>query len=410
MTHEGSSPGKRPKASRSDGSTVVTLLEVVERIRPIVLEYATQTEAQRSLAAPVYDAMRDGGLFRMLAPKAFGGLELHPTAAYRVWEALARIDSAAAWNLQISSSVSTLAYWLPKQGGEELFARGPDTIFAGGFFPPGLSVRVPGGWRVTARTPFASGCHQAQWFLVPIVEVDAESSKFDPATEDPPLIGVFIPRDEVDLVDTWHTVGMRGTFSADVSVDDVFVPDHRVAHLDAREDTAPAFSGPLYATAPWPGIHGEAIVSLGIAGAAIEKLVDLATRKTPSYTHVALRDREMAQHHAGKARALLDASRDSLHAAISEAYGEAERERRLSDAAKMRCELAACFAAEACTQAVDLVCEAAGTTAIRIEHGIERHLRDVHVLALHASKSYARYEDVGKMMFGLPPIYFGLKI
>jgi 3-hydroxy-9,10-secoandrosta-1,3,5(10)-triene-9,17-dione monooxygenase len=206
-------------------------------------------------------------------------------------------------------------------------------------------------------------------------KVDA-SSRFDPTREDPPTIAVFIPRDEVDIIDTWNTVGMRATFSADVSVDDVFVPKHRVAYMEGSRDPAPAFSGPLYPTTPWPGIHGETIVSLGAAGAAIEKLVDLAARKTPGYSRIPLYNREMAQHHAGKASALLNASRDSLHAAIAEAYRDAERDGRLSEASKIRCQLAACFAAEACAQAVDLVCEAAGTTAIRIEHGIERHHRD----------------------------------
>ena len=410
MAHENSPLGRSRRASHAEHSAVKALLDAVDGIRPIVEECAAQSEARRSLAAPVYDAMRDAGLFRTLAPRAFGGLELHPAEAYRIWEAVARIDSAAAWNLQISSAISSFASWLPKEGGEEVFERGPDTIFAGGLFPPGPSVRVTGGWRVTVRAPFASGCHQAQWLFVPILEVDDASSKFDPTREDPPTIGAFVPRDEVDLIDTWHTVGMRGTFSADVSVDDVFVPDHRIAYLEVPKNPAPAFSGPLYATAPWPAIHGEATVSLGIAGAAIEKLVDLAARKTPAYSRIVLRDRAMAQHHAGRARGLLNASRDSLHAAISEAYRDAERNRRLSEAMKIRCQLAACFAAEACAQAVDLVCEAAGTTAIRIEHGIERHHRDVHVLALHVSKSYSRYEDAGKMMFGLPPSFFSLKI
>jgi alkylation response protein AidB-like acyl-CoA dehydrogenase len=382
----------------------------VEHIRPIIEEHAAESDAQRALAAPVYDAMRAAGLFRTLVPKTVGGFELHPAEAYRVWEAVARIDSAAAWNLQISSAISLFACHLPADGGEEVFERGPDTIFAGGFFPPGLSVRVDGGWRVTARTSFASGCNRAQWFLVPMVEVDDESSKFDPTREDPPSIVAYVPRDEVDVIDTWHTVGMRGTFSADVVVDDVFVPDRRVAYLEEHAEPAPAFSGPLYATAPWPGVHGETIVSVGIAGAAIDKLVDLAARKTPGFSRVALRDREMAQHHAGKARALVDASRDSLHAAISEAYEGAERDRGLSEAARIRCQLAACFGAEACAQAVDLVCEAAGTTAIRIEHGIERHHRDIHVLARHADKSSSRYEDVGRMMFGLPPTFFTLKL
>ena len=327
-----------------------------------------------------------------------------------LWEAIARIDSAAAWCLQISSSISSFARWLPKGGAEEIFERGPDTIFAGGFFPPGPPVRVDGGWRVTSRTSFSSGCHRAQWFFVPILEVDDEKPLFDPKREDAPSIGAFVPRDEVDIIDTWHTVGMRGTFSADVNVDDVFVPEHRVAYIDKDADRVPAYSGPLYGTMPWPAIHCEATVSLGIAGAAIDELVDLAKRKTPAFSRIELKDREMAQHHAGKALALVDASRASLYESISTAYVESEREGRLAEATTLQCQLAACFAAEACAQAVDLVCEAAGTSSIRREHGFERHRRDIHVLTHHGSKAYGRYEDIGKMLFGLPPNFFTLKL
>lgn len=387
-----------------------TLLREVERIRPVLEEQAERAEAERRLTDAAYDAMLDAGLFRIVAPRAFGGLELHPVEAYRVWEAVARIDSAAAWNLQQSASVSGFAIpWLAKEGGEEVYAKGPDTIFAGGFFPPAPSVPVEGGWRVTARAAFASGCHRAQWFVVPIVEVDDESSQFDPHTEDPPAILALIPRDEVDLVDTWHTVGMRGTFSADVVVDDVFVPDRRIARIGPEREPAPAFSGPLYRI-PWPGIHGETTVSLGIAGAAIDELVALAARKTPRYSRIPLRDREMAQHHAARASALLEASRAFLHTAISDACAEVERDGTLAEATKRRCQLAACFGAEACAEAVDLVHEAAGTAAIRIGQRIERHHRDIHVLTQHADKSYARYEDVGKMLFGLSPSFFVLEL
>ena len=386
------------------------LLDAVERIRPVLEGCAEQAEEERALPHAAYDAMLDAGLFRMLTPRAFGGMELHPVEAFRVIEAVSRIDSAAGWCLSISQAVGSFACWLPKEGGEEVYERGGDTIVAGGFFPPAPSVPVEDGWRVTARTAFNSGCHRAQWFAVPIVEVDDESSKYDPHTEDPPHIVAFVPRDEVDLVDTWHTAGMRGTFSADIQVDDVFVPNRRIAHLERRAERAPAFSGQLYGTCPWLSIHGEAVVSLGIAGAAIEKLLDLAMRKTPGASRVPLHDREMAQHHAARASGLLDASRLFLHDTISEAYTEAERDDWFSDANRLRCQLAACFAAEACAEAVDLVCEAAGSSAGRLEHGFERHQRDVHFLTKHADKSYARYEDVGRMMFGIPPSYFALEI
>ena len=383
----------------------------VERIRPVLEQYSQQSEVERALAHPVYDAMIDAGLFRTLVPKGLGGLELHPAEAYSVWERVARIDSAAGWNLQQSTSIAVFAApFLSKEGAEEVYARGPDTIFAGGFFPPGPSVRVEGGWRVTSRCAFASGCHRAEWFLVPILEVDDESSKFDPHTEDPPAIAAFVPRDEVDLVDTWHTVGMRGTHSADVIVDDVFVPDQRVAGIDLSAAREPAFSGPLYGTVPWPGAHGETTVSLGIAGAAIEKLLELAARKRPGMGRVELRDRELAQYQAAKARALLEAGRSFLHAAITEAYAESERTGGISEDTKIRCQLAACFGAESSAKAVDLVHDAAGTTAIRLEHGFERHHRDIHVLTQHADKSSARYVSVGRMLFGLPPDFFVLEL
>ncbi len=387
-----------------------TLLRKVERIRPVLEEAGDRAEAERRLPDAAYDAMLDAGLFRMLVPAALGGLELHPATQYAVVEAVARIDAAAAWNLNQSCSMGGFASWLSKEGGEEVFARGPDTILAGGLFPPGPSVRVAGGWRVTARTAFASGANRAQWFGVPILEVAEDASRFDPDREDPPPLVAFVPRDEVDIVDTWNTVGMRGTFSADVLVDDVFVPDHRVALVERGRERGPAFSGPVYRTVPWPGIQGETVVSLGVARAAIDELVDLAARKTPSYGRTELRDRERAQHHAARATALVDASRVFLADSIAQALEEAERLGDVGEAAKRRCQLAACFGAEACGEAVDLVCEVAGTTAIRIGQKLERHRRDVHVLTQHVDKTYARYEDVGKMLFGLPPSFFILEL
>ncbi len=392
------------------GAALEGLLNEVERIRPTLEDHSEVAEAERCLPDAVYDAMIDAGLFRTLAPKTLGGLEIHPVDHYRVIEAIARIESTAAWNLNQSAAVAAFVPWMPREGGEEVYAKGPDTIFAGGFFPPGPSVRVEGGWRVTARSAFASGCNRAHWFIVSMLEVEEDSSKFDPNTEDPPMIAAYVPRDEVDLIDTWHTVGMRGTFSADVSVDDVFVPDHRVGFVDSPHARPPAFSGRLYGLWPWAAIQGEVAVSLGIASAAIEKLVELATRKTPSYGRTQLRDREMAQHNAAKATARVDASRALLDASISEAYAEVERDGHYCEATKIRCQLAACFGAEACAQAVDLVHQVTGMTAVRVEHGIERHHRDIHVLTQHTYKGYSRYEDVGKLMFGLPPTFWTLRL
>ena len=386
------------------------LLGEVQRIRLTLEANSEIADRQRRLPDVVYDEMIDAGLYRTLAPRAFGGLELHPVEHCRVIEEVARIDSAAGWNLNQSTVGAGLVPWMTQQGGEEVYARGADTIFSGGLFPPGPSIETDDGWRITSRSSFASGCDRAHWYLIPVLEVQDELSKFDPRTEDPPVIGAFLPRDEIDIVDNWNTVGMRGTFSAEIVADDVFVPKSRIAVFENPHDRPPAFSNPLYGLWPWTSGHGEAAVSLGIACAAVDKLVELTTRKTPSYGRTHLRDREVVQNQAAKAKAMVDASRSYLDASITEAYSDAEKHGYYEEETKIRCQLAQCFCVQACAEAVDLVYEACGSSSFRVENGIERHHRDIHVLTQHAYKSYSRYEDVGKMLFGLPPTFWALRI
>jgi ABC-type amino acid transport substrate-binding protein len=142
----------------------------------------------------------------------------------QVWEAVARIDSAAAWNLVMNQAISCYAAWLPDEGARELFRDGIPTT-AGAFNPPAAATRVDGGWRITGRVPFASGCHQARWLAMPAAEMDDGRPKVDPATGKPKLFGTFFPRAQAEILDTWHTVGMRGTGSADVAVRDLARPE-----------------------------------------------------------------------------------------------------------------------------------------------------------------------------------------
>src|SRR5215510_487762 len=170
------------------------LLHAVERLRPLIAEQAAAVEADRQLSQTVHDAMHQAGLFGMLAPKAYGGLELHPVGCMRVWEAVARIDSAAAWNLVMNQGIAAFAAWLPAAGASELFRNGPPTV-AGALNPPGSARRVDGGWRITGRCPFGSGCHNAQWLAMPAMEMDGDHPKVDPATGQPvAAFGVFLPR------------------------------------------------------------------------------------------------------------------------------------------------------------------------------------------------------------------------
>jgi indole-3-acetate monooxygenase len=378
------------------------LLHEVERLRPLIKDNAASAEANRQLSSVVYDAMYAAGLFTLLAPKAHGGLEVHPVEAMQVWEAVARIDAAAAWNLVMNQAVAAYAAWLPAAGAQEVFRDGPPTV-AGALNPPAAASRTDGGWRITGQCPFGSGCHNAQWLAMPAIEMDGDHPKVDPATgQSVAAFGVFLPRTSATILDTWHTMGMRGTGSTDYAVQDLFVPDHLTVPVAPLTHPAPGFEGPLFRMWPWTAILGEATVSVGVAAAAVDEAVQLCRSKTPAYNAMPLREQQLAQFQMGKAKARVEASRDTLYRAAEAAYEDVARSNTLlSKDAKIRLQLAACFAAEACAEAVRFVNDAVGTSSIRVGQPFERHFRDAHVLLQHSSKSSARYGSAGRLMFGL---------
>lgn len=378
------------------------LLYEVERLQPLITEHAASAEANRQLSNAVYDAMYDAGLFTMLAPKAYGGLELHPVEAMQVWEAVARIDASAAWNLVMNQAVAQYAAWLPADGVKELFSNGIPTV-AGALNPPTAATRVEGGWRITGQCPFGSGCHNAQWLAMPAIEMNGDHPKIDAATGQPvAAFGTFFRRTEATILDTWHTLGMRGTGSTDYAVQDLFIPDHLTVPVAPLAHPAPGFEGPLFRMWPWTPILGEATVSVGVAAAAVAAAVELCRTKTPAYNAIPLREQQLAQFQMGKAKARVEASRDTLYRAAEEAYADVEQSNALlSREAKIRLQLAVCFAAEACAEAVRWVNDAVGTSSFRIGQPFERHFRDAHVLLQHSSKSSARYGSAGRLLFGL---------
>jgi alkylation response protein AidB-like acyl-CoA dehydrogenase len=378
------------------------LLERVEEIAPVIREHARQAEEERSLSQAAFDAMFGAGLFGMMLPKARGGLELHPASTMRVVEAVARIDSAAGWNLSMCQVISAYAAWLPSKGVDELFRDGLPTV-AGALNPPAPARRVDGGWLVSGQCPFGSGCRNAKWLAMPALEMEGDAPKVDPVTGQPAPFGVFFPSTQAKILDTWHTLGMRGTGSTDYRVDGLFVPDHMTAPVAPLSNPAPGFEGPLYRM--WPlafGIIGEATVSIAVAATAVEQAVELCKTKTAAYNSTPLREQQLAQYLLGKAKSKVEASRDTIQCAAHEAYDDVtESGTLLSGESKIRLQLAASFAAEACAEAVRLVSDVVGSSAIREEQPFERHHRDAHTMLQHSSKSAPRYASAGRLMLGV---------
>lgn len=201
-------------------ASVSSLFDAIRQIEPVIRTHAADAERERRLPDAVADAMRACGLYRMWRPRAFGGLELDPMTAFQVIEEVSRIDSAAGWVLQLSSAIDAIGPWFADEGAKEIFGQ-PDTIFAGSFFPYRRAVPVEGGYRVTGQTPFMSGANQAQWFLGLAHIYDGDTARLA-ADGAPVTLLTMCPANDAVIVDTWRTLGMRGTGSHDVLMTDVF--------------------------------------------------------------------------------------------------------------------------------------------------------------------------------------------
>ncbi len=382
--------------------TTESLLESVAQIAPVLREHAAEAEAGRRLSDASAAAMKQAGLYRMWIPRAYGGLEVDPMAAHRVFEEVARIDSAAGWNLQLSVGATLFPAFFDERAAAEIYGDA-DVVVAGAFFPPGEAVSVEGGFRLTGRTPFASGCHHCGWFLGMAHIVENGKTRTRPGG-DPETCLVLVPSSDFEIIANWNTVGMRGTGSHDVAIRDAFVPRHRAAPLvapECRQSLPKGFEGPLYRCTVWPAVSALASIALGIARAAIDELVALAKKKTPAYMPSPLSQRSLAQFQVARAEAKLAAARAYLYEALREAGENAVAGRFIELQQKTQVELAAIHAAATAAEAVDLVHAAAGTSGIREEYRFERHFRDVHVVTQHAYISASRYESVGKILFGL---------
>jgi alkylation response protein AidB-like acyl-CoA dehydrogenase len=342
------------------------------------------------------------GLYRMWTPKDLGGLEIDPVSGVDLVERVARIDAAAGWNLCMSLAPSVFGMWLPDAGAREVFAREP--MMAGALFPPASAVPAEGGYRVSGRIPFVSGCHAATWLILAAVVIEDGEPK---CTADgvPVSLLAFVPRADAEIIGNWDTLGMRGTGSHDIAVTELFVPGHRAPVFAPFTDDPPgsAFQGPLYRMVIWEILSGLASVALGIARAAIEDVVQLAGVKTPAYTGIPLRERPSAQSQIAQAEGHRAAAWAYLRETLAAAYATCGTGRILTTDQRRDIQLASCHAVQAAATAVRLVHEVAGSSAIRNSQPFAAHFRNVHTVTQHAFTSASRYESVGQLMLGLPP-------
>ncbi len=399
-----SSQSTAPFTSSLPGSGVAVdegILAAARDVGPLVAKHADTTERDRRLARPAIDALRAAGLYRLFTPRALGGLEIDPVTFAHVVEEVASFDSAAGWSFQINTG----AWWtslMAPAGVAELYADGPDLMMAASFSPPHRADEVPGGYRITGRGPLASIVHDSRWTLMSAMLFDGDQPRMTPAGPD--IISVVVHTTELEIIDTWHSLGMRGTDSNDVAANGVFVPESRAFRLAPEAAPSAPFDGPLYRM---PALSATftiiAPVALAIARGAINELRELVTTKVPLGSMKTARDRTAVQAAVAEAEAMVRSARLLFYDALARAWQRAIAQQPFSLEDKADLMLASTWAAHSASRATDLMHRMGGTNGIYARSRLERHFRDAQTVRHHGFVSDSRLETVGQVYLGVEP-------
>lgn len=377
------------------------LPEAARALAPTIAEYADQIDRDRELPRPLVDKMVAAGLFRALMPRSVGGLEVDLPTHLEMVEAVARADASTGWCLNQGAVRASIAAFMTLEGAREIFGD-PRVVVANGSGPPGCGQATPveGGYRVSGRWGFASGSRHATWLggTCSIVEDGRPRIGEDGKLQE---TWALFPAKDAELVDTWQVSGLRGTGSFAVVVSDLFVP---TAHT-AWQGFAPPREPNLLYLLPTTLLFasGFSAVALGTARGALDAFKDLAASKTPRQSRSLLRDDPLARYQYGQAEAHLAAARRLLMGTAREtsealaASGKPTLEQR----AYLR--LAATHGIHLAKQALDIVYQASGASAVFNAGPFRRRFQDMHVITQHTQGRLAHYESVATALLGLEP-------
>jgi len=202
------------------------LLEQLEHIRPVIESDRDAAEQQGRLTSEIIEALKQAGFLRIYLPRHYGGLELDPPTFFRLTERLSRIDSAVGWQMGIYNQITHIsAARLSREVTDGLFLDDPNVLLCGSLNSVGKAIPEGDGYRFTSQAPFNSGCHFADYCLMQ-GQVQRELS---PEGTPPELIALCCPIKDVEIVDNWDVVGMRGSGSNDVRVTRLYVPGEMCA-------------------------------------------------------------------------------------------------------------------------------------------------------------------------------------
>jgi 3-hydroxy-9,10-secoandrosta-1,3,5(10)-triene-9,17-dione monooxygenase len=362
-------------------------------------------EQQRHLPDDLMKALKESGLLRVLQPSHWGGYEMDLGTFVRVATEIAKGDTSTGWVYCILGIHNFWIGYVEPQLQHEIWGKDSNVVMADSFAPMGKVQQVSGGYRLSGRWSFLSGLWCSDWVAVGAQVAPEPGGK-------PEWTMCFVPKADYRVDDQWHVVGMQGTDSNTIVVENVFVPQHRVFWLERSERTgeAPGHKlnpGSLYRL-PFVPTLGLSLVpaAVGSARAAVTHFQQWIETRVPVYTASGAPQKEMtsAQMALAEASTTLDAVEGLMLRCAEELMTLCEQERRLlTEQERARYYAWRGYMVRQATRVVDRLFELSGGHALYLRHPLQRIWRDVHAVSQHLGLNFEfAMEGYGRTLVGLP--------
>ena len=365
------------------------VLHAVRDLQPELAARAEEIDQANRLPSDLAAAMARAGVFGMVAPPTTGDGPVEVAVMLEVIETCAIASGSAGWCAMIGSTAAVSGAYLPAAAAAEIFAD-PMTVVGGVFAPTGAARRVDGGYRLSGHWSWGSGSEHCHWLALGAVVEDPDGGP-------PRAPMLYVPADEVEIVPNWDVIGLRGTGSHDLRVDDVFVPAERAVLLtESPVRDEPTYRFPVFGLLAL----GIAAVSLGVARSAITTFSELAAAKVPTAHRRRLADRDTITAAVARAEASLGAARALVFESVRNASVEAATGAiPIRQRAGLR--LAATHAAQTSVAVANEMFLLGGGTAVRNDSPLGRQLADARVATQHLMVAPATWELCGRILLGV---------
>ena len=370
-------------------------IERARQLVPALQERAARADELRRVPEETIADFQAAGFFRMLQPKRFGGFEVDPQVFYEVQTLIATGCPSSAWVLGVVTVHSWQLALFDDRAQQDVWGDDTSTLISSSYAPTGKVTRVDAGFRISGRWSFSSGCDHCQWIFL------GGFAPTDPGAKGPDMRTFLLPRADYTIDDNWHVMGLKGTGSKDIVVDDVFVPEHRTHKLiDGFKCKSPGHelnTAPLYKL-PFGQVFVRSVSTsaIGMAEGCLNAYLDIAAKRVAASDASQVAADPTAQVVAAQAAETIDTVKLVLRRNFDEMMAAVRAGEPIDVERRIKFRYDSSLAVTKCMAAIDAVFSASGGRAIFLNSPLLRYFLDIHAARAH----YANNPDKPGRNFG----------